>query len=578
MNPAETQIESLHARVQGLSPPLERSGMASRLAGMFRRADLIPLGLPPAAILIVRRIPAERLPRLALWESAAALSLDWEQAAREALAEALRHAARPQRGEIPFDAQAALFADEADWLACLLLDWSRGRRQRRWWWPRQLPWLPEWLGRQARALPAALELLWEWGAAQAAVETLNEAEAQRVLQALFQTHGLPGGAAVHAEASQGREPAPLPGGGEAGEARRDGRVASDAAVSPWRRWGLPDFSARRLGWPRAALLGVSLALRRRPALAQEADFWRDYSYWQAAWRAALPSPVGRDALSLPGEPPARATSAWPEEALSQASRLPAEGTVQGLTAAGGRAAQEAEKAVTALHLPLPAAAAPGAQQETAGIAPSPSPARAAGEQAATQLGGVFYLIGLLTALDLPDCCQAGWRLASELSAWGLLETVARGLLDGGMEFERDALWAALAALDGRGEDEMPGAGVTDGGDFRPPTSWLLPDDLFLPEAEFRSPWIAALNPALRGWLSQALPYLRRRLLAALRGVAEGELAERLLLRRARLEVQPLYLDIVMSLEDICLPARSAGLDRDPGWQPAYGRVIRFHYL
>jgi hypothetical protein len=36
-------------------------------------------------------------------------------------------------------------------------------------------------------------------------------------------------------------------------------------------------------------------------------------------------------------------------------------------------------------------------------------------------------------------------------------------------------------------------------------------------------------------------------------------------------------DVVMRAEDANLRVRAAGLDRDPGWLPAYGRVVYFHF-
>jgi len=33
----------------------------------------------------------------------------------------------------------------------------------------------------------------------------------------------------------------------------------------------------------------------------------------------------------------------------------------------------------------------------------------------------------------------------------------------------------------------------------------------------------------------------------------------------------------MNLDVISLPLRLAGLDRDPGWVPDFGRVVRLHF-
>ena len=46
---------------------------------------------------------------------------------------------------------------------------------------------------------------------------------------------------------------------------------------------------------------------------------------------------------------------------------------------------------------------------------------------------------------------------------------------------------------------------------------------------------------------------------------------------ARLYVTSSHVDVVLALRDIDLRVRRAGLDRDPGWKPAFGRVISFHF-
>jgi len=38
-----------------------------------------------------------------------------------------------------------------------------------------------------------------------------------------------------------------------------------------------------------------------------------------------------------------------------------------------------------------------------------------------------------------------------------------------------------------------------------------------------------------------------------------------------------HLDLFFELSEHPLEIRLAGLDRDPGWVPAAGRFVRFHY-
>jgi hypothetical protein len=92
-------------------------------------------------------------------------------------------------------------------------------------------------------------------------------------------------------------------------------------------------------------------------------------------------------------------------------------------------------------------------------------------------------------------------------------------------------------------------------------------------------------------LERAVPALRRRLQLALRPAGAPDPAdprdlqdpqswdpiERLLAIPARLHRTSTHVDLVTDLDAIWLPARAAGLDRDPGWRAELGRVVRFHF-
>ena len=170
------------------------------------------------------------------------------------------------------------------------------------------------------------------------------------------------------------------------------------------------------------------------------------------------------------------------------------------------------------------------------------------EPVVTAWGGVLFLIHLLDAFDLPPG-----------DPWGLLELVARGLLEhrpegSPPEIEDDGIWSVLAEL--RGVDNPP-------------------------------------SPAARTAIEARLPALRKRLLLALGRTGEadpvdgdpvdgdpvdGDPVERLLRLDARIRLTPTHVDLVTGLDEIWLPARRAGLDRDPGWRPDYSRIIHFHFL
>jgi hypothetical protein len=277
----------------------------------------------------------------------------------------------------------------------------------------------------------------------------------------------------------------------------------------------------------------------------------------------------------------------------------------------------------------------------------------AGEQVATRLGGVLYLIHALAALRIPAAFEDAVGLASRIGPWGALDLIARALLGAQLgprwaEYAEDPLWPVLAALSAAasGADQAEQeAGVSMGfaaaawpcacaPAYRAPPHWpaaladavprarwaedagclwlwsdagyllaALPRDdrspaeqaraVLSPGAadaarELRPGAIAALPLApsvgaradadLLCWAAAAAPAVARRLRLALGEAPDAaDPVQRLLSVPGVLYLSASHVDLVTDLNQIWLPARRAGLDRNPGWLPDYGRVVLFHY-
>ena len=80
--------------------------------------------------------------------------------------------------------------------------------------------------------------------------------------------------------------------------------------------------------------------------------------------------------------------------------------------------------------------------------------------------------------------------------------------------------------------------------------------------------------ALERWLGRLTPYLSARLSLAL---GAGEAARLLCEQEARVAVTETRLDVTFALARLPFEVRLSGLDRDPGWVPAAGRRVAFHY-
>lgn len=273
-----------------------------------------------------------------------------------------------------------------------------------------------------------------------------------------------------------------------------------------------------------------------------------------------PPPTGAAAVPMAGEP--RIQFEAPHTAA------PA-GVVAERAAAGARAAMERGAVVpavdteTALPSPIvPLVALPASRTDSV----------------RTSLAGVLFLINALQRLELFDRLDDHFGVTASLGGWAWLEIVARGLLgDGRQDAALDPIWEVLAALDGRPE----GAAIA--GTFRGPRSYRLPEGWPAPdrvEAASGPPWPPlGMEPQgdLRLFLGTLIPYLRWRLLGALGFDDDVLLVSRLLYRRGRLTCSSTHVDVFMGMDQIDIAVRLAGLDVNPGWVPALGRVVTFYF-
>lgn len=253
----------------------------------------------------------------------------------------------------------------------------------------------------------------------------------------------------------------------------------------------------------------------------------------------------------------------------------------------------------------------------------------------TDYGGLFYLLNLALYLELYGDITTPAVRDIPLGIWDFLALLGERLV--GTALRRDPVWMLLAQLAGRDEGQEPGADGVLPEQWRAPAAWLEPlatdeqwtwamnagrlrvchpaqflvldlplaDD---PAAQLRNelaayaplPAVAPANihcasgaestfakgllaattapaTALQRWLDWLLPYVRVRLQRALR-LAEAEaVGTTLCAHRARVFVTTTHLDVRLTLADLPVALRWAGLDRDPGWIPATGRIIKFHF-
>jgi hypothetical protein len=195
----------------------------------------------------------------------------------------------------------------------------------------------------------------------------------------------------------------------------------------------------------------------------------------------------------------------------------------------------------------------------------------------TQLGGVLFLVNVLERLRFFDHLDDHFGVISALGGWGWLELMARALLGRRRaDAAADPIWRVLTELDGRPPSDAFAPAVRLRRRPELPASWQAPRGL--PRMRVR-PLGCEPRGDLRRLLGLVVPYIHWRLRQALeiQGRLETPVASRLCTRRARLECTATHVDVHMDMRDVDVAVRLAGLDVNPGWVPALGRVVTFYF-
>jgi hypothetical protein len=199
----------------------------------------------------------------------------------------------------------------------------------------------------------------------------------------------------------------------------------------------------------------------------------------------------------------------------------------------------------------------------------------------TEFGGLFFLLNVFLALGLyGDFTRPGEGLRG-LSPFELMLLLGERWF--GKAFKADPLAATLRDLAGLQPDEACGRHF-DAPVWTVPDAWLSPwpkaglsrDEPGFPLADEPEPARSAAWRRRR-WFACLALYLKARLARAL-----GETSARAALRvicaqPGRVIREGECVAVHFPLVDHPIALRIAGLDRDPGWIPAAGYFVEFHF-
>jgi hypothetical protein len=631
----KTIVTRLRVRCSGIDP----LSAQLRVTSLLDSARLHPTGLAPSAVVIIRKL-RDPLPGVVqLQQGQVRPPLAWEQAVATALEQLVRRAARPALAAVPANAEAVMFADQAELLACLARDWCEGSSITRWWWQNLFKAadiaptvLRAWLD-APEYVPAALQYMAAHGEAVQFVRMLSSHNVLSLLQQVTHSFALPELQSALAVVPRLKtedltRPLGLP-----------SSVLTTRQGAPWQRW-VPEGQNSGIPLEHQCLLGIGLMLQRAlgvvrsPAFAPVVLAWLRTAMVSDGTVAppATSSPTDKsDLLTANTERMAHADEAGGSPSKVEDPLATADTTLQ------AQALLSSNPAIP--QQPSGIAATPALAQDhthvergetvivptqtTPSIEETPVAASLPDAVIDTGLGGLFYLINFGLFLGLYGDFTTPAQPGITLPIWDFVALLGHQLV--GDRLQDDPVWSLLARLASRSEDEEPGS------DFDPPESWRVSAAWLAPfshegiwewetfdgRLRVRHPetflvldvpldngdpteqllramrtynssanfvWrcgslareVEADSP-LQRWIGWLMPYVRARLHRALGLIEADDLPRVLCEHHARVFVTATHLEVVFGLDELPIEIRLAGLDRDPGWVPAAGRFIAFHF-
>lgn len=287
LEPGKTYVRRLSAVGRGRDALALRLRLERALAG----ADFNPPGLPASAILCVRRLSDRRAQPLHAHGGGTLAFAEWQRSVAAAVERLARHAASPARGPVPANAEAVIFSDRAELLACLAVDWCEEAAPARWWW-RSLfggldaaaAMLSAWLDAPEH-VPSALGRLNAEGKLIPFARALGETEARSIRRRVVEKFGLYEvavalGSNVGYEERETLTVSPRSVvDGDANEGARAEDERPKPSGAPWLRY-VPELRGYSLEREQSCLAGVGLMLLRAPSRVRAHDFSESLKRWR----------------------------------------------------------------------------------------------------------------------------------------------------------------------------------------------------------------------------------------------------------------------------------------------------------
>jgi hypothetical protein len=528
---------------------LDPLALRGRLENVLSDVSLEPR-LPPSATLFIRKLDDPLPGSIQLDSPHARAPHAWRHAFQKRFDQLVSSAARPAHGYVADSAESVVFYDYAELLACLTADWCSGSALTRWWWRALLKHgSPSRLIRQLwlekiEYVPAALEHVVRKGMAVEFVSQLSDVEENEIVQRVLSTFGVTRMTRIKAvdffSLDKAREVPHV--------------LLPRKTVMPWRDVA-PESDTPLLRPVQQFFVGIILMVHRAPARVRTLTFAREVEHWVQSVVSGVsgvsavyappeqPSIIEEhieiDEFFTPPEPqaPIRENPIPSPPEIPQPPPPPKGSVSSAVKIANATFTYEEPEPVVIEQIPVSVIQTETVIPEPI-VVPATAPDTLDPATIETDLGGLFYLINLAIFLEIySDFTSPVEQFHDDLSIWDFVTIVGREInQDRDLD---DPIWTGLQDLQNSHDN---------------------PEILSTPT-----------------WLADLLPHIKARLILALGIEDEAALSNLLLHHHAKVTITPTHLDVFFPLADHPIEIRLSGLDRNPGWVPAAGRFIAFHY-
>jgi len=674
------QNKSVISKLRVKGKNLENVAARMHFERLFAATDLTPQGLPPNAIVCIRKISDPKPATLRLSHTELRFTETWQKNVSLEIEKLYRKAFYPIRGFVPEDAESLIFADYSELLACLAIDYCNGVVTEKWWWKSLFPKLSFaptvaeiWID-AVEFTPTSFQILANKQKAIQFINKLEDAEAEQLLKEILRVFNLNKLQSALFEPIAKTEIEKIKFQKVKVE-KPDNKTfkAKNPEIEPISPFVnlLPEIVTNETDFVRQNLFGIAYLLAKSPRRVRSEQFAEKIGIYRAEIEVFQKTKLQKHVeierkqfrkktakIEKSGNSTEkrkisrfndfRAETA-PQFEKSESPKIPKR-TFDEIVSSQKPKTESIEKEKTPKTesrnktkksiLSFEEIKSDGKTEKLSLQDSKKEPLRKTEIKndeteislettehetvdfiLFTRFGGVFYLLNLGIFLDLYRDFTENLNEEVDLNIWDFVALISLEFL--GDAIKKDSVWRFLEELGGREESEILGSGFTPENDWRIPIDWLKtfqnfrkwtwftdknrlivrhPANFSVFDVELNGDFDVQLTAELKKyekyfdeiknlpkrqtetmtaferWLLNLSEYIKARLLQALNLENVDEIGEILFKHTAQINVSGTHLDINFSLADLPLSVRFSGLDRDPGWIPAAGKFVMFHFV